>query len=80
MQVQTRGEFGGLGLEVNHGERRHQGLRGHLKNPNGETTPEGKDPKEISGSCASVPKEPEKDTQTRGLALPAASSSVKNGE
>ena len=38
-------------------------LRGHLKNPNDETTPQGKDPKETSGSSAFVPEEPEKDTQ-----------------
>ena len=38
-------------------------LRGHLKNPNDETTPDGKDPKETFGSSAFVAEEPEKDTQ-----------------
>ena len=38
-------------------------LRGHLKIPNDQTTPEGKDPKETSGSSAFVSEAPEKDTQ-----------------
>lgn len=39
-------------------------LRGHLKNPETETLEEnGKKVKEVSGSSAYVPKEPEKDTQ-----------------
>ena len=38
-------------------------LRGHLKNSDDKTTQTGKDPEEIPGSSAYVPKEPEKDTQ-----------------
>ena len=38
-------------------------LRGHLKNPDDETTQEAKDPKETSGSSAYVPREPERDSQ-----------------
>ena len=38
-------------------------LRGHLKNPDDNTTQAGKDPEETPGSSAYVPKEREKDTQ-----------------
>ena len=38
-------------------------LRGHLKNPDDETTQEAKDPKETSRSSAYVPREPERDSQ-----------------
>jgi carboxyl-terminal processing protease len=38
-------------------------LRGHLRNPDDAETEDGKDLKEVSGSSAYVPKEPEKDTQ-----------------
>jgi carboxyl-terminal processing protease len=62
-------------------------LRGHLKNPNDGSTPEGKDSKETSGSSAFVAEEPEKDTQLqyalsflRGTATDAktAGTSVKS--
>ncbi|MCV4600752.1 hypothetical protein OFC63_32515, partial [Escherichia coli] len=38
-------------------------LRGHLRNPETGKDQEGKEVKEVSGSSAYVPKEPEKDTQ-----------------
>jgi carboxyl-terminal processing protease len=38
-------------------------LRGHLRNPENGASEEGKEVKEVSGSSAYVPKEPEKDTQ-----------------
>jgi len=38
-------------------------LRGHLRNPENTTGEDGKEAKEVSGSSAYVPKEPEKDAQ-----------------